>query len=294
MLNWNCSESIKYCLELRTQNKTDDNESEIESLFENNWSKWMTDLTPVIPLVDVTMYNLNNEIKLALIESPHFNTIIHKDRLNLLETESDYSRIGNLQFKLGEDHYIMKDNINNTEKKILRTFSSMLHYLVTDEPKYSFSLSTTSEVIEHERMPSKVRTFISQINEACQNYLTSLPTNGNFNKIYVITLINVVVGETRTINNEQSHLVSNSVIEYSDLFIYEYAFYQCCKAVTLFEQMQKTLERQCRKNSAWKPSKKSWQTVFIRNARKYQVKYLLPRNWLTFCLKELKILWWMN
>ena len=64
-----------------------------------------------------------------------------------------------------------------------------------------------------------------------------MPANSNYNKSYLTSLVELVATETKKINFEEQSSAETS-IEFSNLFILEFSFYQCCRALRPLKKLQ--------------------------------------------------------
>ena len=235
------SEKVRDLLEqMKSENRSFENPEVIDQVFEEQWNEWISSVPSCIsiPLIE---RNLKDDIQLSILNSQCLQAIQNQDKTNLFDVIADYSVIRKIEFELGEHHFSVQNNAEGLIELIKRPYRTFLQLM--EAVKATTGLFATSSPDPESFHFSKAQQYTTILNGKCDEFVHNLPTNANYSPAYFTSLIELIATETRKINDEEKSS-ADVTIEFSNLFILEFSFYQCCRASVQFQKLQDSfLER---------------------------------------------------
>ena len=226
--------------QVKKENRSFESQEVINEVFEEEWNNWISN-APSCVSVPRLESDIQSDIQTALLTTPCLQAIKGEDKVNLCEAISDYSAISNIEFELGKHHFSVTNNADGILEMIKRPYNTFFQLLETLKASTGLFPQSTSDTEDINY--TRAQKYTDSLSDRCKEFVNSLPNNANYNKSYITSLVELVATETIKLNHEEKSSVDTS-IEFSKLFILEFAFYQCCRASSQFKQLQDSfLER---------------------------------------------------
>ena len=226
--------------QVKKESRSFESQEVINEMFEEEWNNWISNVPSCVSIPRLES-DIQGDIKTILITTPCLQAIKSEDKVNLCEAISDYTTMYSIEFELGKHHFTVTNNADGILEMIKRpynTFFQLLEALKASTGLFSHSCSDSDDINY-----TKAQKYTESLSDKCQEFVSNLPTNANYNKSYFTSLVELVATETMKLNCEEKSSADSS-IEFSKLFILEFAFYQCCRASSQFKDLQDSfLER---------------------------------------------------
>ena len=202
---------------------------QLEMLFDRHWSKWDSTLSKNCDSLPV-------DIQSDLQAEFRFNSVlanfeISKESRELLVGDREkFDDIRLLGFHFGSSHFkiLIPDNEGFISPNC--TFTDF----------YDYSLRHNLEGLTEtpDNSQEKICQLIQIVSSLCQEFLYSLDKSVPYSNQSFSHLINIVCSQVAEFNDkEKSDTVQQIVL--TELFMYEFSFYICCKGVTHLKMLQR-------------------------------------------------------
>ena len=226
--------------QVKKENRSFGNQDVINELFEEEWKDWVSNVPSCVSIPRLES-DIQSDIKNIILTTQSLQAIKLDDKLNLCDAVTDYSTLSSVEFELGKHHFSVTNNAEGILEMIKRPYDTFLQLVQT--LKDSTGLFTQSSSDSDDIIYTKAQKYANDLSDKCQEFVSNLPTNANYHRSYITSLVELVATETTRLNSEEKSSVDAS-IEFSQLFILEFAFYQSCRACGQFQKLQDSfLER---------------------------------------------------
>ena len=195
----------------------------LENLFENHWNEWDAALKencnslPFEIHADL-QYTFNNNASLKALQ------ISKEERERLLREPDLFAKFNEFQFQLGSHHY---EIFNPSTREIEHPRCIFIDFYDT------FINHKTKRVVErNDLLQDRIRYLIEYAAILCSSYIHSLSKKNPYSSSYFDSIISIILNQIEEFNEkERSHLTQQIILK--DLFMFEYSFFHCCKALPL-------------------------------------------------------------
>ena len=230
------SDKVKELFEqIKTEDRSFENPGVICEIFEEEWEKWIAKVVPNTPINCPIGTDIQSDIRNVILTTPCLQAIQRDEKISLLESVKDYTQVSEIEFGLGEHHFSVNNNINGLIQMIQRPYVTF--FQVLESLKVSSGYFQSSPPESEDINYTRALRYAETLSDKCQEFVSDLPANSNYNKSYLTSLVELVATETKKINFEEQSSAETS-IEFSNLFILEFSFYQCCRALRPLKKLQ--------------------------------------------------------
>ena len=220
--------------QIKTEDKSFENPEVINEIFEEEWQKWISKV-PNTSINCPIGTEIQSDVKNVILTTPCLQAIQRDDKINLLESVEDYIQVSEIEFSLGQHHFSASNNVNGLIQMIQRPYVTFFQLLQSLKASTGYFPSSSPET--EDTNYTRALQYTDTLSDRCQEFVSNLPANSNYNKSYLTSLVELVATETKRINSEEQSS-AEITIEFSNLFILEFSFYQCCCALRPLKKLQ--------------------------------------------------------
>ena len=226
----------------------------LEILFDRHWCEWDSTLSKNCESLPVDIESdLQAEFRYNSVLA---NFEISKESRELLVGDREkFDDIRLLDFHFGSSHF----------KIFIPGKEGFISPNCTFTDFYDYSLRHNSEDLTEapDNSQEKISKIIQIISSLCQEFLHSLDKSVPYSNQSFTHLINIVCGQAAEFNDkEKSDIIKQIVL--TELFMYEFSFYICCKGVAHLKMLQRDFHADTNAAAQLLNLKKELKPIFIQ------------------------------
>ena len=234
----------------------------LEHLFENHWSRWDATLKEDC---DSLPFDIVTDLQCTIRNNTSLNALSLSQELRerLIREPDSFAKFNGLEFQLGSHHYEVHNPHTKDVEKPTCTFLDFYDYFINHSLK---------KVIErNDLLQDRIRYRIEYASILCSNYLNSLSKSDPYSITSFNHIIEIILNQIEEFNEKERSILTHQII-LKDLFMYEFSFFQCCKALPLLKQLHEDFLSQANTTSQLKTLKKDLQPIFLSICQGVQIE----------------------
>ena len=249
-------------IEINSQDDWSRPTPQLESLFEKHWDSWDSTLKQkeFFP-IDIHR-DLQQTFKSFKCLEQFKLSQNQKERL--LQDSNSFVEIGKMNFQLGSDHY----EVFNPRTKEVNSGNCTFH----DFHDYIQYHKTKQNVERNDLVNDRVITFIEVVSVSCEKFLDSLSKSFPYSITSFDNLLVKILNQFDEFNErERNNSICQIILK--ELFMYEFCFYHCCKALPKLESLHEVFLLESGTQSQLDSLKKDLQPIFVAICQGVQVEH---------------------
>lgn len=248
-------------IEINSQDDWSKPTPQLEILFEKHWDGW----DQTLKQKEIFSIDIHRDLQQTFKDYKCLNqlNLTQNQKERLIQDCNSFVEIGNMNFQLGSDHYTV---FNPKTKEIDSGNCTFL-----DFHDYVQHHRTKQNIERNDLMYDRIITFIEVVSVSCEKFLESLSKSFPYSITSFENLLVKILNQFDEFNERERNNSFCQII-LKDLFMYEFCFYHCCKAIPKLESLHDDFLLQSGTQSQLDSLKKHLQPIFIEICQGAQVE----------------------
>ena len=248
-------------IEINLQDDWSKPTSQLEKLFEKHWVSWDATLKQK----EFFPIDIHRDLQQTFRSFKCLNQfdLSQNQKERLIQDSNSFVEIGKMNFQLGSDHYTVfiprTKEINSGNCTFLDFYDYIQHH------------KTKQNVERNDLVNDRVVTFIEVVSMSCEKFLDCLSKSDPYSIISFDNLLVKILNQFDEFNErERNNSICQIILK--QLFMYEFCFYHCCKALPKLELLHEEFHLQSGAQSQLDSLKKNLQPIFVEICQGVQVE----------------------